>query len=1539
MDDGLQINPRKRSSIIEIVFDKVETWNKAKINATDLISKFVPPRNHNKMCDGEIIKCNTIKRVIHLLEYYIKFQYKLQQNEREIISIYEYISSLPNYGVAMFMDDLYQFKRNHFKTKTDFEYFKSISEINCNNNISCVYVRRLHRDRNEHLHTTNEHIDYKNIILMEQLDSVHSFIFHSTLERFKNVQRQVLSDYANENDVEKKERIEEQIWLNNPTSIRQCNVEQIVYLLNDDILEKDALNQLKDYKNTIIQHVKDKHLDGNSIFNLKRKGFIIEFAAHCNNKKLKPSFGKLFNMIKEFDLSPFVSPQNSIQTDENSMYHVITDNKEKQAASTMVDKNMYSIWSNNPTAIKQCNVEQIIFIVHHSILHNNKVNKLRHHEDAIISCIKNNNLDGNKIMEFNRKSFIAYFVAHLGDKKLSPSCGQLFNAIKKFNVSSLTNKKQNSKYITSVSEKANHTQYYAFGKQYRYADNFKTHRLYVKARYNDIKQEIIYYFERALMESQFDIIRENIQKGLHEILGKFIEIKIDENGNKLNILWCDEVKSEDNAVAELIALKNLNSENLIDIITHLFAYLPTNFKYFDLTQSLFYKLLNVKLHLVNEAIKWNLQNYIQSIHHELTNDVNDENPSDEFHGLLNSLESLKNENELIKLPSPFSALLRNVCGGSTYLENYLSDDFMHAIHVEKIKNVFMEYITNIIRWHFNIRNKKIEAINKILDICCSFMGITENMQNIIITAFYAIMKVTKIKMYDKSIRHRCQSISDLQQIARQWCIGEKIDISWCSKERMQANLNNESAEALMIDLFDEMDLNKNDRFRLHILRIKTELKKEFIQCMRKMLNDAVALNNKIHVDLEMSTKYEKYVEKAKMKSKMNSVRQMQAKWYHGINQEHGIMLGDIISINCILALICYTDDSELCTAFRETYRPIAGETIQQQKSRHSEFAHFGKAVYESFVFYASKSNKIERLYHGMSVKLVFPTLHCVFDQPTSTTTEQSKALSFANDSGIVLQFESCESDKYIRTLDMSLFSCYVEEEEHLIFETRLRIASIFVPREGWFPSSTLKCLLLYDLLVHGSVVHDNKLTEEKKQKKLTKMLQKIIDGKSSSSAYVNSLIHALTTKKKKIWLNPQQITQLIDGLKKMFIQEDGHFGSFVEFLKTKYNVVICPIFKTKWVMTGQTFDLISRVSEGNNKANCCAETNTNIRLVGEIVKCTLSKGKQIVFRPEFTTITDVNNECIFNVKMELVDVFDNIPIKVHFNLQCQELDNYYTSLHPRTMDVEGYNHFNVTLPAIDGKLDQLQATELEMTIMLHNFDDFDIDCQDLDALNTTVLAQSMEQSRIRYQFADFLSIVYGFSNGIISIMDSISDYIFIVALWYYTDTQEYDSNKELKNETDITRVLFVLSIGNLISLSTVIASYFSYHMRIEWWRRMLCFCLFLILSPILPAFQYIWSRLKHKNDLTDVIEVSLQYDGILVWYKHELFRNKIFLIECIIESCFQVLIQFIAVYALSGLAIKDTYLYSSIIISLLVIISKLILLSYNLHRIRIFVNV
>eukprot|EP01083_Nonionella_stella_P219946 787395_1 len=226
-------------------------------------------------CEDDIANCKAIKRIIHLLEFYKLHQHALLNNEESVIPLFEHLSSVNDYGIPMFMEDWYQCKKKHFKTPSDIRYFQSIDSINCDNE-SCVYARRYQRDRSRSPHQDpHQEIDYKNIILMDELNSIHTFIFHWMPSRFKSIETSSLNraleriplnaeqeddsnqriDNDEEEEDEKELKNEVHLWPNGPKPMLQCNVEEMAFLLKYEIVDK--VTKLKPHKDTIIKYVKD----------------------------------------------------------------------------------------------------------------------------------------------------------------------------------------------------------------------------------------------------------------------------------------------------------------------------------------------------------------------------------------------------------------------------------------------------------------------------------------------------------------------------------------------------------------------------------------------------------------------------------------------------------------------------------------------------------------------------------------------------------------------------------------------------------------------------------------------------------------------------------------------------------------------------------------------------------------------------------------------------------------------------------------------------------------------------------------------------------------------------------------------------------------------------------------------------------------------------------------------------------------------------------------------------------------------------------
>eukprot|EP01084_Bolivina_argentea_P204519 349275_1 len=361
---------------------------------------------------------------------------------------------------------------------------------------------------------------------------------------------------------------------------------------------------------------------------------------------------------------------------------------------------------------------------------------------------------------------------------------------------------------------------------------------------------------------------------------------------------------------------------------------------------------------------------------------------------------------------------------------------------------------------------------------------------------------------------------------------------------------------------------------------------------------------------------------------------------------------------------------------------------------------------------------------------------------------------------------------------------------------------------------------------------------------------------------------------------------------------------------------------TDWAMNEHTLNFIARTADK-------ASAQTDIVIQGPIITCMLSHGKNIVFRPQLTKVQD-----LFHVEMKLISTYNTLSVKVHFNVECKKPSNYHISLHPRLMDVKWNNTFYITLPFINIESGKKQVMETEtislaLAIMIHNVEDFEVNVNDLDVANTIVKA-NMSSSAQSYRFPDILSIFYGVSNSVVSVLDSITDIMFIAFLLALNSVQNGE-NKQIS-------LLLVLSIGNMVSVAIAISVYVTNKIEMtSIWKTNAYRILFFVLSPGLAAFDWLLQRIQTYQ--SEAIVLAPETDGLLMWFQEELIRNEIFLLETVFESCFQIIIQLISVFVVEGFQYKDVYLYSSIMVSLLVIISKFILISYNAKRTVLFWNV
>eukprot|EP01084_Bolivina_argentea_P142135 249707_1 len=176
-------------------------------------NRFVAPKVDDYInCDKGIHHCATVTRILILLAHYKNIQSDTVSGST--VTMYEYIMSIDNnYKLSNVMEDWHHFKTTHTLNKSDIKYLQHCKEINCVNTKNCMYLNRYQRDRSSEIHQLNEEIDHKNLILRDQMDSIHTYIFHSCASRLRiGLQNKYMITNINENQ----DNISQNVWHNQP---------------------------------------------------------------------------------------------------------------------------------------------------------------------------------------------------------------------------------------------------------------------------------------------------------------------------------------------------------------------------------------------------------------------------------------------------------------------------------------------------------------------------------------------------------------------------------------------------------------------------------------------------------------------------------------------------------------------------------------------------------------------------------------------------------------------------------------------------------------------------------------------------------------------------------------------------------------------------------------------------------------------------------------------------------------------------------------------------------------------------------------------------------------------------------------------------------------------------------------------------------------------------------------------------------------------------------------------------------------------------
>eukprot|EP01084_Bolivina_argentea_P116265 206607_1 len=177
-------------------------------------------------CGLSLAHCNAMKRLRHLLKYYKHLTANnVSKDDKSIAKIYEYLKTVSNnYEIANVMDDWHHVKKTHLQNSLNINFFDKFKELKCLNKNKCICLNRYKRDRNKEVYDIHKSIDHKNRMLMDQLDSIHSYVFHTSSCRFHGMQNQYFVPFN------------EHTTNNKPKCLEDCTTNQIIFIINNNNL-------------------------------------------------------------------------------------------------------------------------------------------------------------------------------------------------------------------------------------------------------------------------------------------------------------------------------------------------------------------------------------------------------------------------------------------------------------------------------------------------------------------------------------------------------------------------------------------------------------------------------------------------------------------------------------------------------------------------------------------------------------------------------------------------------------------------------------------------------------------------------------------------------------------------------------------------------------------------------------------------------------------------------------------------------------------------------------------------------------------------------------------------------------------------------------------------------------------------------------------------------------------------------------------------------------------------------------------------------
>eukprot|EP01084_Bolivina_argentea_P256249 431343_1 len=191
----------------------------------------------------------------------------------------------------------------------------------------------------------------------------------------------------------------------------------------------------------------------------------------------------------------------------------------------------------------------------------------------------------------------------------------------------------------------------------------------------------------------------------------------------------------------------------------------------------------------------------------------------------------------------------------------------------------------------------------------------------------------------------------------------------------------------------------------------------------------------------------------------------------------GYIDGDTMKINHLVVIIIYCSTDQFQSKFSSTYRSSENDhrnDLAAIKQRHSNFHHFAKHMKEAIEVFGMEyqHGTIKRMYHGIDKQMVFDGMKPQIFAVLSTTSTQSVAIQFSDNSGLVLEMIPSINLKYF---DCSWLSRFSNENECLFIGglQPIHIISILNAFTGKFFEEYIKALRIIHSMIDGLLYEDD----------------------------------------------------------------------------------------------------------------------------------------------------------------------------------------------------------------------------------------------------------------------------------------------------------------------------------------------------------------------------------------------------------------------------------------------------------------------------------